>query len=72
MTDPDHHAMMEEHYSYGVRIQQLEAKIERLRALIRIMLDEDPNDMAADGITVLDVWRKEARRALENTKIASP
>jgi hypothetical protein len=38
-------------------------EIERLRELIHVMLENDPNDMAGDG-TVLDVWRKEARRAL--------
>lgn len=38
------------------------AKLERL---IQILLDEDPNDLAADGgVTVLDVWRKDARRAI--------
>jgi hypothetical protein len=41
------------------------AEIEKLQALIQCLLDNDPNDLAADGITVLDVWRKEARRALE-------
>jgi hypothetical protein len=42
----------------------LEDKIERLRTLIRILLDNDPDDEAADGVTVLQVWRKEACRAL--------
>jgi hypothetical protein len=39
-------------------------EIERLRELVRAMLENNPDDMAADGITVLDVWRKEASRAL--------
>ena len=61
-----------DHYIDDVltRLQdQVEAQadeIRLLRALVRTMVDEDPNDMAADGgVTVLDVWRKEARRALE-------
>jgi hypothetical protein len=33
MTDPDHHAMMEEHVSYGQRIQDLESEVERLEAV---------------------------------------
>jgi hypothetical protein len=41
------------------------AEIERLQALVRTMLEEDPNELCADGgVTVLDVWRKEAKRAL--------
>ena len=42
-----------------------EAEIERLRVLVQAMLDNEPGDMAADGVTVFDVWRKDARRALE-------
>lgn len=41
-----------------------EQATEALRALVQTMINEDPNDMAADGVTVLDVWRKEAKRAL--------
>ena len=40
------------------------AEVERLRELVACLLDNDPNDMAADGVTVLDVWRKDAARAL--------
>lgn len=41
------------------------AEIERLRRLVNIMLENDPDDMAADGVTVLMVWRDEARAALK-------
>lgn len=34
-------------------------------ALGRAMLENDPADMAADGVTLLDVWRKEVRRLLQ-------
>jgi hypothetical protein len=37
---------------------------ERLRMLVQALLDNDPDDMAADGVTVLEVWRKEAARIL--------
>jgi uncharacterized coiled-coil protein SlyX len=38
----------------------------RLRTLVETLLKEDPNELAADGgVTVLDVWRKEARQLLE-------
>ncbi len=46
-------------------MREAKTEIARLRALIKTMLDEDPNDLAADGgVTVLDVWRKKALRAL--------
>jgi hypothetical protein len=39
--------------------------IDRLAGLVRAMLESDPNELAADGgITVLDVWRKDARATL--------
>ena len=37
---------------------------ERLARLVQCLIDNDPDDDAADGVTVLDVWRKEARAAL--------
>ena len=46
----------------------LQARVAKLGRLVQILLDEDPNDMAADAVTVLDVWRKEARAALEGKK----
>jgi predicted RNase H-like nuclease (RuvC/YqgF family) len=53
-------------------VEELRAKLaeaqgaeERLRGLICTLLENDPNELAADGgITVLDVWRKEARAAI--------
>ena len=39
-------------------------EIHRLRALVRCLVENDPNDYAADAVTVLDVWRKDARDAL--------
>ena len=45
----------------------------RLERLIQIMLDEDPNDLAADGgVTVLDVWRKKAAAAIRKDVSPSP
>jgi hypothetical protein len=50
---------------------EAQAEVERVRArgaelgrLVRYLLENDPNDSAADGVTVLDVWRKAARAAL--------
>ena len=34
-------------------------EIERLRGLVRCLVENDPNDYAADAVTVLDVWRGE-------------
>lgn len=46
----------------------LQARVAKLERLVQILIDEDPDDMAADAVTVLDVWRKEARAALEGKK----
>lgn len=32
----------------------------RVRSLLEAIVQGDPNEMAADAVTVLDVWRKEA------------
>jgi hypothetical protein len=40
-------------------------EIDRLRGLVRCLVENDPDDDAADGVTVLDVWRKDAVRALK-------
>jgi hypothetical protein len=37
----------------------------KLVRLVEILLENDPDDMAADAVTVLDVWRKEAREVLD-------
>lgn len=36
------------------------AELEWMRDHIRCLIENDPNDDAADAVTVLDVWRKEA------------
>ena len=42
----------------------------RLRSLVIAMLENDPSELAADGgITVLDVWRKDARALLRSEAI---
>lgn len=38
--------------------------IDKLHDLIVCLLENDPQADAADGISVLDVWRKEARETL--------
>lgn len=50
--------------SHHLEVADLMAENGRLRELIACLLDNDPNDMAADAVTVLDVWRKDAARAL--------
>lgn len=42
-------------------------EIDRARDLINCMIDNDPNDYAADAVTVLDVWRKDARDFIAST-----
>lgn len=48
----------------GAEIDDLNDTIGTLRALVKGLIDNDPNEDAADGITVLDVWRRNARAAL--------
>ena len=44
------------------------AKVKRLTRLVRTMIDNNPLEYVADGgVTVLDVWRSEARAALRET-----
>lgn len=43
-------------------------EIERARELINDMIENDPNDYAADAVTVLDVWRKDARDFISATE----
>jgi hypothetical protein len=43
--------------------------VKRLEDLIQCLIDNDPEDLAADGgIRVIDVWRKDAERALRTGK----
>ena len=49
-------------------VAALQARVAKLERLVQILIDVDPDDMAADAVTVLDVWRKEARAALEGGK----
>lgn len=51
--------------SFAAMIESAARQLERLRSLARAMLENDPDDMAADGVTCLDVWRKEAKSLLE-------
>ena len=46
----------------------LQARAAKLKRLVEILMENDPDDMAADAVTVLDVWRKEASAALEGWK----
>jgi hypothetical protein len=41
-----------------------EQGVEAAIRLLECLLTNDPDEFAADGITVLDVWRKDAERAL--------
>jgi hypothetical protein len=71
VTDPDHHAMMEEHYSYGRHIQDLEIENERLRTALQALHDwyveyaRINNLFNADGSPATFHELLEARRALE-------
>jgi hypothetical protein len=41
-------------------LQDATDEIEWLRTHIRALIENDPNDDAADAVTVLDIWRKQA------------
>lgn len=40
------------------------ARINRLEDLVRVLIEHEPDDMAADAVTVLDVWRADAEAML--------
>lgn len=52
------------------RVKQLTAENRQLRELVACLLHNDPGDMAADAVTVLDAWRKDAARVLGHTPSA--
>ena len=45
-------------------VKEFQARATKLTRLVEILVENDPEDMAADAVTVLDVWRKEARELL--------
>lgn len=52
-------------------LRAYEEREKRLTSLVHAMLDNEPDDLAADGgITVLMVWRHEARAILLLTPLA--
>lgn len=48
-------------------LEAAEAGRAELAGLVQMLLDNDPDDDAADAVSVLDVWRKEARAVLAAT-----
>jgi hypothetical protein len=64
MKQPEHDLTAATIRSLAAEADKLQAENARLRRLVQILIEEDPNDMAADAVTVLDVWRKEALAAL--------
>lgn len=41
-------------------IETLRAALQEARDIITCLVENDPNDYAADAVTVLQVWRKDA------------
>ncbi len=55
------------HERHWQRISEEQHKeLVRWRSIGRALVECDPADMAADGVTCLDVWRKEATEILAN------
>lgn len=67
MSTPDISSAMERG-DWSAIVAAKDAEIARLRWLVQCLLDNEPDDMAADGITVLDAWRKDARAGLADTR----
>lgn len=51
-------------FIHQYEVKELQARATKLTRLVVILVENDPEDMAADAVTVLDVWRKEAREFL--------
>jgi hypothetical protein len=47
-------------FMHKYEVKEWQARVAKLERLVEILLENDPDDMAADAVTVLDVWRKEA------------
>jgi hypothetical protein len=47
-------------FIHQYEVKELQARATKLTRLVEILVENDPEDMAADAVTVLDVWRKEA------------
>ena len=58
--------------SAEARLAELAETEAKLRDLVQTLIDNDPNDMAADGVTVLDVWRNAALAALSAKQEQKP
>lgn len=43
-------------------------EVERLREMVNCLIENDPNDYAADAVTVLEVWRNDARDLIAETE----
>lgn len=63
VTDAEESYLRDEIGRLRFELNRLRASHARLLGLVRVLLDNDPDDMAGDAITVLDVWRKEAIHA---------
>ena len=51
-------------FIHQYEVKELQARANKLTRLVETLVENDPEDMAADAVTVLDVWRKEARELL--------
>jgi hypothetical protein len=51
-------------WMHKYEVKEWQAREAKLTRLVEILVENDPNDMAADAVTVLDVWRKEASEIL--------
>ena len=62
MKAPEHDLTAATIRSLAAERDALQARVAELERLVKILMDSDPWDYrAADNVTVLDVWRKEAR-----------
>jgi hypothetical protein len=40
-------------------------QLDRLRGLVRCLLENDPNEILTGNVRIIDMWRNEAREVLE-------
>lgn len=64
MTADPTHELMKMVERIGAERDRLRIENAHLRGIVKAMIENEPNDMAADGVTCLQVWRTEGAAIL--------
>lgn len=69
MSGKDNSATTEMLKAAVVKIEERDRRIEELEGLVKVLVENDPNEFVSDGgHTVLDLWRSNARATLSQSE----